>query len=216
MEKINKKNRLIELISLIIFCPILIIYLNLQLFIIPMLLISNLIIIILYKKELSNKFFPKFKFLYVRVFLIDLMVIFLFIVLFYEKIELIKITTNEFTNLFTLAIFYLFFSITPQEIIFRFFFFLRYKDIFNFKHPYFVLFNSLIFAFLHVVYLDFYILLLCFFGSLLISYHYIKFQSTFLAIIEHFILAQSIMIMGFYKNFNSSVIKNLYNLLVIN
>ena len=119
-------------------------------------------------------------------------------------------------NLFTLAILYLIFSITPQEIIFRFFFFLRYKDIFNFKHPYFVLFNSLIFAFLHVVYLDFYILFLCFLGSLLISYHYIKFQSTFLAIIEHFILAQSIMIMGFFKNFNSSVIKNLYNLLLIN
>ena len=113
-----------------------------------------------------------------------------------------------------LLLFYLLFSVIPQEIIFRFLFFYKYKDYFN-KFE-ILLLNSLVFSFCHLIYFDIYILLFSFFGNLLFTFNYMKNKSLLVVIVEHFLLGQTLIILGFFDNFNFSLIKKLYNLVLIN
>ena len=113
-----------------------------------------------------------------------------------------------------LLLFYLLFSVIPQEIIFRFLFFYKYKDCFN-KFE-ILLLNSLVFSFCHLIYFDIYILLFSFFGNLLFTFNYMQNKSLLVVIVEHFLLGQTLIILGFFDNFNFSLIKKLYNLVLIN
>ena len=113
-----------------------------------------------------------------------------------------------------LLIFYLLFSVIPQEIIFRFLFFYKYKGYFD-KFE-ILLLNSLVFSFCHLIYFDIYILLFSFFGNLLFTFNYMKNKSLLVVIVEHFLLGQTLIILGFFDNFNFSLIKKLYNLVLIN
>ena len=113
-----------------------------------------------------------------------------------------------------LLLFYLLFSVIPQEIIFRFLFFYKYKD--YFKKFEILLLNSFVFSFCHLIYFDIYILLFSFFGNLLFTFNYMKNKSLLVVIVEHFLLGQTLIILGFFDNFNFSLIKKLYNLVLIN
>ena len=113
-----------------------------------------------------------------------------------------------------LLLFYLFFSVIPQELIFRFLFFHRYTDYFNKNEL--LLLNSLAFSLCHIIYLDIYIFLFAFFGNLLFTFNYMKHKSLLLVISEHFLIGQTLIILGFFDNFNFSLIKKLYNLVLIN
>ena len=124
----------------------------------------------------------------------------------------LDLTKYYFTSV--LLLFYLLFSVIPQEIIFRFLFFYKYKDYFN-KFE-ILLVNSLVFSFCHLIYFDIYILLFSFFGNLLFTLNYIKNKSLLVVIVEHFLLGQTLIILGFFDNFNFSLIKKLYNLVLIN
>ena len=122
------------------------------------------------------------------------------------------LTKYYFTSV--LLLFYLLFSVIPQEIIFRFLFFYKYKDYFN-KFE-ILLLNSLVFSFCHLIYFDIYILLFSFFGNLLFTFNYMQNKSLLVVIVEHFLLGQTLIILGFFDNFNFSLIKKLYNLVLIN
>ena len=113
-----------------------------------------------------------------------------------------------------LLLFYLLFSVIPQEIIFRFLFLYKYKDYFN--NFEILLLNSLVFSFCHLIYFDIYILLFSFFGNLLFTFNYMQNKSLLVVIVEHFLLGQTLIILGFFDNFNFSLIKKLYNLVLIN
>ena len=43
-----------------------------------------------------------------------------------------------------------------------------------------------------------------------------KNKSLLVVIVEHFLLGQTFIILGFFDNFNFSIIKKLYNLVLIN
>ena len=124
----------------------------------------------------------------------------------------LDLTKYYFTSF--LLLFYLLFSVIPQEIIFRFLFFYKYKDYFN-KFEILIL-NSLVFSFCHLIYFDIYILLFSFFGNLLFTFNYMQNKSLLVVIVEHFLLGQTLIILGFFDNFNFSLIKKLYNLVLIN
>ena len=113
-----------------------------------------------------------------------------------------------------LLLFYLLFSVIPQEIIFRFLFFYKYKDYFNKIEI--LLLNSLVFSFCHLIYFDIYIVIFSFFGNLLFTLNYMQNKSLLVVIVEHFFLGQTLIILGFFDNFNFSLIKKLYNLVLIN
>jgi len=46
--------------------------------------------------------------------------------------------------------------------------------------------------------------------------NYMKNKSLLVVIVEHFLLGQTLIILGFFDNFNFSLIKKLYNLVLIN
>ena len=205
----RKKQKLIEIFLITFFFFIFIILFQLQSFVIVILLVASLTISLRFKNDIIEIILPKKKqFLYFIFF--DIFLILSMIKLFGDDFFLKDL--NLITSV--LLLFYLLFSVIPQEIIFRFLFFYKYKDYFN-KFE-ILLLNSLVFSFCHLIYFDIYILLFSFFGNLLFTFNYMKNKSLLAVIIEHFLLGQTLIILGFFDNFNFSLIKKLYNLVLIN
>ena len=209
----RKKQKLIEIFLITFFFIIFIILFQLQSFVIFILLVASLTISLRFKNDIIEIILPKKKyflyFIFFDIFLIILMINLFGDDFFFKDLDLTK---YYFTSV--LLLFYLLFSVIPQEIIFRFLFFYRYKDYFN-KFE-ILLLNSLVFSLCHLIYFDIYILLFSFFGNLLFTFNYMKNKSLLVVIVEHFLLGQTLIILGFLDNFNFSLIKKLYNLVLIN
>jgi len=209
----RKKQKLIEIFLITFFFFILIILFQLQSFVIAILLVASLTISLRFKDDIIKIILPKKKhFLYFIFF--DIFLIISMIKLFGDDFFLNDLDLKKYYFTSFLLLFYLLFSVIPQEIIFRFLFFYKYKDYFN-KFE-ILLLNSLVFSFCHLIYFDIYILLFSFFGNLLFTFNYMKNKSLLAVIIEHFLLGQTLIILGFFDNFNFSLIKKLYNLVLIN
>ena len=209
----RKKQKLIEIFLITFFFFIFIILFQLQSFVIVILLVASLTISLRFKNDIIEIILPKKKhFLYFIFF--DIFLIISMIKLFGDDLFLNDLDLKKYYFTSVLLLFYLLFSVIPQEIIFRFLFFYKYKDYFN-KFE-ILLLNSLVFSFCHLIYFDIYILLFSFFGNLLFTFNYIKNKSLLVVIVEHFLLGQTLIILGFFDNFNFSLIKKLYNLVLIN
>ena len=209
----RKKQKLIELLLITFFFFIFIILFQLQSFVIVILLVASLTISLCFKNDIIEIILPKKKhFLYFIFF--DIFLIISMIKLFGDNFFLNDLDIKKYYFTSVLLIFYLLFSVIPQEIIFRFLFFYKYKDYFN-KFE-ILLLNSLVFSFCHLTYFDIYILLFSFFGNLLFTFNYMQNKSLLVVIVEHFLLGQTLIILGFFDNFNFSIIKKLYNLVLIN
>ena len=209
----RKKQKLIEIFLITFFFFIFIILFQLQSFVIVILLVASLTISLRFKNDIIEIILPKKKhFLYFIFF--DIFLIISMIKLFGDEFLLNNLDLKKYYFTSVLLIFYLLFSVIPQEIIFRFLFFYKYKDYFN-KFE-ILLLNSLIFSFCHLIYFDIYILLFSFFGNLLFTFNYMQNKSLLVVIVEHFLLGQTLIILGFFDNFNFSLIKKLYNLVLIN
>ena len=182
-----------------------------------MLLFASIIIFFFYKEQILKNIWPSRLKSYLELLCFDIIVIsviFLFIILSNNNFEFFYLSSKEYSYLIFISLFYLFFSVIPQEIIFRFLFFQKYECFFG-KYQ-FIFINSLIFSIFHLIYLDIYLLFLSFFGNILFAINYFKYRSILFVVIEHYLIGQSIIIIGFFDNFNSSIIKKLYNLLLFN
>ena len=209
----RKKQKLIEIFFITFFFFIFIILFQLQSFVIVILLVASLTISLCFKNDIIEIILPKKKhFLYFIFF--DIFLIISMIKLFGDEFLLNNLDLKKYYFTSVLLLFYLLFSVIPQEIIFRFLFFYKYKDYFN-KFE-ILLLNSLVFSFCHLIYFDIYILLFSFFGNLLFTFNYMQNKSLLVVIVEHFLLGQTLIILGFFDNFNFSLIKKLYNLVLIN
>ncbi len=214
MNEINKKKILIEIFLITFFFIVLVILLHLQPFIIIILLITSIMIVLRFKNEIIKIIFPKKAKPFLYFIFFDIFLIISMIKLFGDEFLLNNLDLKKYYFTSVLLLFYLLFSVMPQEIIFRFLFFYKYKDYFN-KFE-ILLLNSLVFSFCHLIYFDIYILLFSFLGNLLFTFNYMQNKSLLLVIVEHFLLGQTLIILGFFDNFNSSLIKKLYNLVLIN
>lgn len=79
---------------------------------------------------------------------------------------------------------YSFFSVYPQELIYRTFFFKRYGDLFKDK-TLFLIINAALFSLAHLFFKNTLVLFLTFIGGLLFAFTFIKTRSTVLVSIEH-------------------------------
>lgn len=79
---------------------------------------------------------------------------------------------------------YSFFSVYPQELIYRTFFFKRYKRMFNNKWL-FLFINAIVFSLGHIFFKNTLVILLTFLGGLLFAFTYNKTKSTVLVSVEH-------------------------------
>ena len=210
----RKKQKLIEIFLITFFVIIFVILFQLQSFIIAMLLVTSLVIILYFKNEIIKIILPKKTKSILNFIFFDIFLIISMIIIFENDDFTNELDFKKYFFISILLLFYLFFSVIPQEIIFRFLFFYRYKDYFDENEI--LLLNSLVFCFCHIIYFDIYILLFSFFGNLLFSFNYMKNKSLLLVTIEHFLIGQTLIILGFFNNFNFSLIKKLYNLVLIN
>ena len=210
----RKKQKLIEIFLMTFFFLIFVIFLQLQSFIIVMLLVTSIIISLCFKNEIIKIILPPKKNSFLYFIFFDIFLVVSVTVLYGNDSFANELDFNKYFFILVLLLFYLFFSVIPQELIFRFLFFHRYTDYFN---KYELLFlNSLVFSLCHVIYFDIYIFLFAFLGNLLFTFNYMKNKSLLLVVSEHFLIGQTLIILGFFDNFNFSLIKKLYNLVLIN
>ncbi len=132
------------------------------------------------KKQLDWKSFWK------RMFItgIVVMVVTTAYVLYEDRSALFYVPINN-PALFVIILFiYTFLSVWPQEVIYRTFFFERYKLLFQSKSL-FVFINGIVFSLAHFFFRNTLVLVLTFIGGLLFGYTYLKYRSTTIVSIEH-------------------------------
>lgn len=106
---------------------------------------------------------------------------------------------TEHTSRWVLALLlYPLFSAWPQELIFRTYFFHRYKKVMPSK-PLRVFVSALVFSFAHIIYANVWAMLLSFVGGLMFAYTYAKSRSTIAVTIEHSIWGLWLFSMGLGK-----------------
>ncbi|WP_339918228.1 CPBP family intramembrane glutamic endopeptidase [Yeosuana marina] len=87
------------------------------------------------------------------------------------------------------------FSVYPQELIYRTFFFQRYESLFKSKNQLLIL-NAIVFSLGHIFFRNTLVLVLTFLGGLLFAFTYNKTKSTLLVSIEHAIYGSWLFTVG--------------------
>jgi len=94
-----------------------------------------------------------------------------------------------------IIVLYPLFSVYPQEIILRTFFFQRYKILF--QHPAaMIIANGLVFAWVHIIFQNWVAVALCVPGGMLFAYTYWKSQSTITSGFEHALFGNAMWTIG--------------------
>jgi|SaaInlStandDraft_4_1057021.scaffolds.fasta_scaffold27147_1 uncharacterized protein len=186
--------------------PILIIELVLIFFVLPSLLfvygfivtpvitlLSLLIYIIylsfnskkLYKKRIFSLGYLKKKWLYFMLqrFYLNTSVLFLFSLIYYQNL-LFKMLLDTPLLWIGIVFLYPFLSVLPQEILYRSFFFHRYKALFK-KRKQMIWFSAFSFSYGHIIFHSWIALFLTFVGGFYFATSYAKTKSLFFVCIEH-------------------------------
>lgn len=101
-----------------------------------------------------------------------------------DKENLFVVLRNK-PRLWVFIIFiYSLFSVYPQELIYRTFFFNRYHQLFKSKNV-LIFVNALLFALAHILFKNILVLILTFLGGILFALTFLKTKSTMLVSIEH-------------------------------
>ncbi|MEC3908774.1 CPBP family intramembrane glutamic endopeptidase [Tamlana sp. 2201CG12-4] len=101
-----------------------------------------------------------------------------------NKEALFQVVYNK-PKLWLLILFiYSVFSVYPQELIYRTFFFSRYRNLFK-NNNVFLFINAILFSLAHLFFRNALVIVLTFLGGLLFALTYNKTQSTILVSIEH-------------------------------
>ncbi|WP_298782306.1 CPBP family intramembrane glutamic endopeptidase [uncultured Polaribacter sp.] len=119
--------------------------------------------------------------------LINLLVIIIattFFVWYSDKENLFTVVLNKPLMWILILCFYSIFSVYPQELIYRTFFFKRYKILFK-NEFLFILMNAISFSLAHLLFKNTLVLFLTFIGGILFALSYKKTKSTFLVSVEH-------------------------------
>jgi len=108
----------------------------------------------------------------------------LLFVWFTDKESLFAVLLNKPKLWVLILLFYSLFSVYPQELLYRTFFFKRYKTLFKNEYV-FIFINALLFSLAHLFFKNTLVLLLTFIGGVLFAFTFKKTKSTFLVSIEH-------------------------------
>lgn len=100
-------------------------------------------------------------------------------------------------------------SVLPQEIIYRLYFFERYKTL-EINKSMIILINALLFAFLHIIYGNLIAVIFTFFGGILFCLTYYSTRSLLLTVIEHTVYGYIVFLSGYGQYFMT---ENIFRLL---
>ena len=115
---------------------------------------------------------------------IVLAVITIIFVWFTNKENLFVVLINKPKLWLMILFFYTFFSVYPQELIYRTFFFQRYQSLFK-NEFLLIIINAIVFSLAHIFFKNSLVLFLTFIGGIIFAYTYKKTKSTVLVSIEH-------------------------------
>ncbi|MGS2725959.1 CPBP family intramembrane glutamic endopeptidase [Psychroserpens sp. BH13MA-6] len=119
--------------------------------------------------------------------LIQLLVIAILTVLyvwFMDKSQLFYVMLNKPFFWLLLLLIYSSLSVYPQELVYRTFFFERYKNMFK-SQTVFVIVNALVFSLAHLFFKNTLVLIMTFIGGILFAFTYLKTKSTVMVSVEH-------------------------------
>ena len=147
-------------------------------------------------KALTKKINWKISFIYFFVFLVSGY----FYVLFYDPNILLSFPKDNFQLWVIVMFIYPFFSVIPQEIVYRVFFYHRYKKLFSGNLLLLTLLNLFFFSFAHIVFNNPHAILITAIASPIFSYLYIK-ESFFTCVLVHSLGGQIIFTLGLGRYF---------------
>ena len=116
--------------------------------------------------------------------LIVIIIVTIFFVWYSDKENLFVVVLNKPLLWILILCFYSIFSVYPQELIYRTFFFKRYKSLIK-SNLLFILMNAFMFSLAHLLFKNTLVLFLTFIGGILFALTYNKTKSTFLVSVEH-------------------------------
>jgi len=116
--------------------------------------------------------------------LIGIAIITTLYMLFTDRGNLFVVLINKPLMWLMLLFIYSFFSVYPQELIYRTFYFRRYKALFS-NQKLFIFVNAVVFSLAHIFFKNTLVIVLTFFGGLLFAFTFNKTKSTLLVSIEH-------------------------------
>ena len=99
-----------------------------------------------------------------------------------------------------IMLFYPIWSAYPQEFIYRTWFFHRYRDLISNEHI-FLLANALLFSFSHIIFRNWFAIILTFFGGLMFAFTYRKSKSLMIVFTEHMLYGNFIFTVGIGQYF---------------
>lgn len=147
------------------------------------------VLFVSYKIKVFSTFKPSFN--RWKPFFKKTIALFLFIALItscyvYIKVPeaLFYVPLNKPLLFLTILFVYAFFSVWPQEFLYRSFFFKRYETLFKDKNV-LLIFNAILFSLAHLFFKNTLVLLLTFIGGLLFAWTFLTYKSTTLVTIEH-------------------------------
>ena len=197
-----KRKIIFEFIFIFIIIPLLVILNNEKLFIFITLLLFFFISIFLLKntKNFSFKSFSKkIDWKYICFFSCLFLIAGFIYTVIIDKNLLFNLPANNFSLWVIVILVYPFFSVIPQEFIFRVLFFERYENLFKSQNIA-ILVNSIIFAYIHLVFQNFHAVFITAITSPIFAYAYLK-KSFLTCIIIHSIGGQIIFSYGLGKFF---------------
>ena len=118
-----------------------------------------------------------------------------FYVWFVDNENLFIVILNKPLLWLLLLFVYSIFSVYPQELVYRTFFFQRYKDLF-FNTGGLIMINAMLFSLAHLLFKNGLVILITFFGGLLFAFTYNRSKSTLLVSIEHAIYGSWLFTVG--------------------
>jgi CAAX protease family protein len=96
-------------------------------------------------------------------------------------------------------------SVTAQEIMFRLFFFSRYRALFGSDAQAAIVLNAVLFAFVHIIFQNWVTVVISFLGGLLFAWRYERTQSYWAAVLEHSLWGNLIFTLGLGRYFYTGV-----------
>ncbi|WP_445731800.1 CPBP family intramembrane glutamic endopeptidase [Mariniflexile sp.] len=114
---------------------------------------------------------------------------------FTDKRALFEVVVNKPKMWVLFMLIYIFFSVYPQELLYRTFFFKRYKYLFK-NESLFIFVNAILFSLAHLFFKNGLVLIMTFLGGLLFAFTFNKTKSTLLVSIEHAIYGSWLFTVG--------------------
>lgn len=96
-------------------------------------------------------------------------------------------------------------SVTAQEIMYRVFFFQRYRPLFHGDHQAAIVLNAVFFAFGHIIFGSLPSVVISFFGGLLFAWRYDRSRSYWAVVLEHSLYGDLIFTVGLGQHFYTGV-----------